>query len=98
MRMNTIGESVKSIVRQCLPPIFWSVIKDIVDPFHRRKLKPPQSSERQLALQKVFQRLNAGAQENELIFREHLNFVIHPDSRQGFEMFCYRSPEMVEEM
>jgi FkbM family methyltransferase len=49
-------------------------------------------------LKKAFQRLNEGAQGNVLIFRERLNFVIHPDSREPFEMFCYRSSEMVEEM
>ena len=50
------------------------------------------------ALQKAFRRLNEGTQENELMFRERLNFFIHPDSREPFEMHFFRSPEMVEEM
>jgi hypothetical protein len=45
-----IGESIKSIVRQLLPPIFLTVVKAIVKPF--RKLNPPQSNERQLGLEK----------------------------------------------
>jgi FkbM family methyltransferase len=50
------------------------------------------------ALQSDFESLNRQAAPNELIFRPNLRLTIHPDSRVPFEMFCWRAPEMVEEM
>lgn len=88
----------KFILRQLLPPILVPAIKSIVKPFREHKIELRQRKTRQFALHEVFQRLNNGTRINELVFREHLHIFIHPGSRDSLEMFCYRSPEMVEEM
>jgi FkbM family methyltransferase len=41
---------------------------------------------------------NAGCAPDEIVVREGIRLRIHPESRAGFEMFCYWSPEMVDEL
>src|SRR5262249_42303482 len=84
--------------RQCIPPILLPVIKSSLNRFRKSKGSSHEDAEELDALQKAFQCLNKGTQDNELVLRERLNLFIHPDSRVPFEMFCFRSPEMVEEM
>jgi FkbM family methyltransferase len=92
------NETLRSFVHQCIPPIFLPVIKRSLNRFRKSKGSSQEGTAELDALQKAFRSLNEGTQENELMFRERLNFFIHPDSREPFEMFCFRSPEMVEEM
>jgi FkbM family methyltransferase len=92
------NENLRSFVRQCIPPIFLPVIKSRLEWFRKSKDSVQESTEELEALEKAFRRLNQGTQDNEIMFREHIDFFIHPDSRVPFEMFCFRSAEMVEEM
>jgi len=79
------------MAQQWLPPILLPYAKAIATPF--RRIDP-----RRLALRGAFQSLNKDAAANELMLRKNLRVAIHPDSRAPFEMFCWRSQEMVEEM
>ena len=92
------SENLRSFVRQCIPPILLPLVKSSLNRFRKSKGSSQEGTAELDALQKAFRCLNKDAQDNEVMFREHLNFVIHPDSRVPFEMFCFRSPEMVEEM
>ena len=85
-------------MRQCIPPIFLPLVKSSLNRFRKSKGSSQEGIAELDGLQKAFRCLNKGTQDNELMLREGLNLFIHPDSRVPFEMFCFRSPEMVEEM
>lgn len=46
----------------------------------------------------LFRRWNEGAEEGQIVLRPGLRLAIDPRSREPFEHFCFRSPEMVEEL
>jgi FkbM family methyltransferase len=52
----------------------------------------------QRELREKFQSLNAHAGTNEMLLRGNLRLALHPDSRIPFEYFCWRSPEMAQEL
>ena len=83
---------MRAIARQCCPPILWPYLQPLGEPFRRRR------DPREVALQRTFNALNVNALGDELILREGLVLRIHPDLRMPFEAFCWRFPEMVEEM
>lgn len=81
-----MNDAVKNVVRQISPPILIDLARTI---FQREK---------QTALKTQHEHRNRSARQNEIILRESLVLKLHPASRHGFEYFCYRSPDCVEEM
>jgi len=53
---------------------------------------------RRLARAAAFRRLNRGAAADEIVLRPALRVRIDPRSREPFEHFCFRSPEMAAEL
>jgi FkbM family methyltransferase len=53
---------------------------------------------RRLRLESWFKRLNAEAAGDQIVLRPGLRFTIDPEAREGFEWFCFRSPELVREL
>jgi len=78
--------ALKAMVRQLTPPVLISLA--------RRLRRPPKKS----PLQAEHERLNCHARQNEMVLRDGLRFKVHPDSRHGFEYFCYLAPDMVAEL
>ncbi|MGH7137784.1 MAG: FkbM family methyltransferase, partial [Pirellulales bacterium] len=62
--------------------------------WHRSQTLDP----RRLLLQRSFKRLNAGVAGDQIVLRPGLRLTIEPEAREGFEWFCFRSPEMVREL
>jgi FkbM family methyltransferase len=53
---------------------------------------------RQWRLRSQHERRNAGSAPDEIVVRDGIRLKIHPESRTAFELFCYWSPEMVNEL
>jgi FkbM family methyltransferase len=57
---------------------------------------------RRLALQwrlrAQHERRNAGCEADEIVVRDGVRLKVHPEARSTFELACYWSPEMVEEL
>lgn len=53
---------------------------------------------RQWRLKAVHDRRNAGCMADEIVIRDGLELKIHPESRHAIEHFCFRAPEMVDEL
>jgi hypothetical protein len=96
--LTMTNETLRSFVRQCIPPIFLPFVKSSLNRFRKSKGSSQEGTAELDALHKAFRCLNEGTQDNELMFREALKFFIHPDSRVQFELFCFRSPEILKEM
>lgn len=89
--MDTISKLSTSIAHQSVPPVLLPLVKALVKPF-----RPIET--RVIELQETFLSLNMNLPASELILRKDLCLTIHPASRDPFEAFCLRMPEMVEEM
>jgi FkbM family methyltransferase len=79
--------SLKRLLRRLLPPAALDVLRRL------RKLSP-----RLVADRRRFRRWNRGAGADEIVLRPGLRLRIDPRSREPFEWFCWRSPEMVREL
>src|SRR2546426_1447633 len=77
---------LKTLVRQVTPPILISFGKAIFQR-ERQSLHKTQHEER-----------NRNAKQDEIVLRDHLTLKLHPESRHGFEYFCYRAPENIGEL
>jgi FkbM family methyltransferase len=53
---------------------------------------------RQWRLRAEHEQRNAGCEPDEIVVREGIRLKIHPKSRSTFDLFCYWSPEMVDEL
>jgi FkbM family methyltransferase len=53
---------------------------------------------RQWRLKAEYERRNSGAAQDEIVVRDGIRLKLHPESRYAIEQFCFRSPEMVEEL
>jgi FkbM family methyltransferase len=49
-------------------------------------------------LKQAHEEAQKGSSAGTMVFRSDLQFNLHPASVESFEWFCFRSPEMVEEM
>jgi FkbM family methyltransferase len=88
---RSVKQALTSGLERWLPPVLL--------PYARAIAKPHQTSDpRQIELQRAFKSLNKGTSGNEITLRENLCLALHPDSRVPFEYFCWRSPEMADEM
>ncbi len=83
---------MRRLLKQITPPILWDIIE------RTRDQLLVAVGERRACLKTEFRKNNAGLGVDSLQFRPGLSIRIHPDSRVGFEFFCYRSLEMVDEM
>lgn len=62
--------------------------------WHRAQILAP----RRIALRRRFLRLNRQAGEGWIVLRPSLRLAIDPRSREPFDWFCFRSPEMAREL
>jgi FkbM family methyltransferase len=62
--------------------------------WHRAQALDP----RRLYSWRRFRRLNRGAAADEMVLRPGLRLAVDPQAREPFEWFCFRSPEMVDEL
>jgi FkbM family methyltransferase len=53
---------------------------------------------RQWRLRALHERRNAGCGPDEIVLRDGITLRIHPESRPTFDVFCYWSPEGVDEL
>jgi len=86
----------KTFVRLVTPPFIYSPAKAAF--LKARDLWFPPKPEAASPLKIVFDRLNQGAGEDEIVMREGLKLKLHPDSRIPFEYFCHIEEEVVREM
>lgn len=68
-----------------------------------RKYKPKSVSEKEhdktiTRLKENYLKLNKDIPKDQMVFRKGMKMFVHPDSKFGFEHFCFISTEMVEEM
>jgi FkbM family methyltransferase len=62
--------------------------------WHRAQTLDP----RRLRARSRFRRLNRGAVADEIVLRPGLRLAVDRQAREPFEWFCFRSPEMVDEL
>src|SRR5262245_55396633 len=93
-----MNESTKAVLRQITPPILLPLGKSILRSIETRFPTTTTQLAATQQLQSEHERRNAAIAEGEIVLRDGLTLKIHPESREPFEHFCYRSPEMVEEM
>jgi FkbM family methyltransferase len=89
---------VKQFVKALIPPVLWATAKRIQQGLSSRSDVSVEEASEIGRLTEQHVRLNVGLRENQIRIRESLQFNIHPDSRYGFEHFCYLNPEMVDEL
>jgi FkbM family methyltransferase len=70
------------------------VLQPLRNAWHRAQALDP----RRIALRRRFLRLNREAGEGGMVLRPGLRLAVDPRSREPFEWFCFRSPEMVREL
>lgn len=70
------------------------VLRPLRTVWHRAQILDP----RRIALRRRFLRLNQEAGAGEIVLRPGLRLAVDPRSREPFEWFCFRSPEMVREL
>jgi FkbM family methyltransferase len=82
----------KRTIEQFVPPVMLPTLRAI-----RNGWQPGETAD-QRAGRIEHEDLNRDASADEIRLRPGLTLKLHPGSREGFEAFCYRYPEMVEEM
>lgn len=84
--------SIKRSIRRYLPKWLFGLIQRIRRIGHR-------PSNHLLTLKGEFERRNAGNQDGDaIVLRDGLTIKIDKESAEPFSWFCWRSPEMVEEL
>jgi len=87
---------MKEALRQLTPPIVWGGLRRA-----RQALLPDPVDEFQheiTTLEEGFRTANAGLGQSVMRIRPGLDLGVHPESRFGYEHFCFRSLQMVKEM
>jgi len=84
--------SRRRFIRQLVPPALVSLLK--------RAARNPSElwTPEQAALKASHEILNTGCPADAMIVRDGIRIGLHPESRWGFEHFCFIAPEMVAEM
>lgn len=87
---------MRILLKQLCPPLLWSILKRLKIQFATSS----QSSEENeiIFLLDKHLKINKELGNNVIALREGINLKLHPESRNAFEHFCYRSPAMVNEM
>ena len=85
--------SLRDLVRQLTPPILVTAKRSL---FNRPSGSA--SNAEQAALEAAHAALNQGVPEDAICLRPGMLLKLHPESREAFEAFCYRYPEMVIEL
>jgi hypothetical protein len=93
--VRAIGPMIKDLVRDITPPMLWRAASRLKMKF-TSSISRPISHEIEASLQTKFAELNANCQPDELQLRKGIKLRVHPDSRNPFEHFCFRDPEMVK--
>lgn len=88
--MSVLG-GAKRLVATVLPERPLRALRTV---WHRAQALDP----RRLYQHRVFRRLNRGTATGEMVLRPALRLAVDPRAREGFEWFCFRSPEMVDEL
>lgn len=84
--------SIKQVIKLFIPPIVLSAVRAV------RNGRQRVETAEQRACRIEHEDLNRDAGRDEIRLRPGLTLKLHPGSREAFEAFCYRCPEMVEEM
>jgi hypothetical protein len=84
------GLMMKGLLKSICPPIIWETLK------HMRQLPPRKESIN--ILEESHRLINSSVAADRIVLRQGLELGIHPESRLGFEYFCFRSPTMVREL
>ena len=85
-------------MKDFLRPYIPLFLKKVYRKYKKRSLSEIKHEQTLNSLKESYLQLNKNALPNQMVFREGISMYVHPDSRFGFEHFCFISPEMVEEM
>ncbi|MBV9962211.1 MAG: FkbM family methyltransferase [Parafilimonas sp.] len=85
-------------MKDFLRPYIPSFLKKLYRKYKKRSPSEIQHQQAIDSLKEKHLRLNKNTPQNQMVFRDGIAMYVHPDSRFGFEHFCFISPEMVEEM
>ena len=88
----------KTVIKELTPPVLLAQAKFFARWCRGRSADDSGLSSKARALKDVFERENRETEEGKIVLRSDLTLGIHPDSREPFKHFCYRSPEMAEEL
>jgi FkbM family methyltransferase len=80
----------KKKMKDALPHGVLQLIQDL-----RTKWNGPHPKD--VAARREFDRLNAACAADQIVMREGMTWTIHPESREAFQYFCYKSRFMVAE-
>ena len=89
--MHTLKQQIKSLI----PSSVLSPIREFLGRFNAEIQRNRAKS---ALLEKAHMEVQVGKRAGVMCFRPGLEFNLHPASFESFEWFCFRSPEMVEEM
>jgi len=85
--------SIRTVVRQLTPPIVLTLKRAIFD-----RAPSVAADANRVALRAAHDELNRDLPENSMRLRPGIVLGLHPESREAFEAFCWRYPEMVVEL
>jgi FkbM family methyltransferase len=85
---------IKQAIQQITPPVIWNALRQL----HHGMIGSAHGNERDDHLEHSYRETNSGLDADTILLRPGLRLRMHPDSREGFEHFCYTSPPMVSEM
>jgi FkbM family methyltransferase len=85
---------LKDLARELTPPFLWRLASRLKSSSHAQ----PSASDIQGRLHRLHIERNQTCAPNEIRLRDGLSLRIHPDSREPFEYFCFRDPDMVAEL
>lgn len=86
-----MSAAAKRLLAAVLPD---RLLRPLRTAWHRAQALDP----RRIALRRRFLGLNREAGRDEIVLRPGLRLAVDPRSREPFEWFCFRSPEMVREL
>ena len=89
-----MNKSIRILLREITPPVLFSIVMRLL----RSRRNHATSQKDVLSLLSKHKKLNENAKANEIVIREGIALRMHPDSRWGFEHFCYLLPEVAKEM
>jgi len=91
-------KEIKGTFELLLPPFVLSIIRALRPSVRKRLAECRDRDDAIQRLRDAFEVTVGRAAEGSFRLRPDIEFRIHPECRTGFEHFCFRSPEMVEEM
>ena len=91
-----MNRAAKQAIKRYIPRSLLSLKKAIHNKLHPQR--PVVETPTLKALRLEHEKLNEGLEADKMAVRKDLVFKLHPETREGFEFFCFRSEEVVQEL